>query len=280
MTSLIYIAIIVLWIAVLVPMWIRRLDRVSESKSTEKFSSAMELLGTKVTAETAVTSGAAARDPKPPVTPRLAAERARKAAEMRAAAAARRASIRRSVVLAILASALMATLVLALVRTIAQWVPLATAAMVIAFVVASALTASSRGEALAASAARPRGELRAELRGRDRESGLDGESWEPIVEDQWIRRPAPRTTSSRPGSPRAATVAIEVERPRERPPIIAPPEFDSHDSAPADMRPPARTRQTVDLSRDDGRRDDGRSDTEAIPVIDEAYVASRRASNE
>ena len=39
-------------------------------------------------------------------------------------------------------------------------------------------------------------------------------------------------------------------------------------------------RQTVDLTRDDGLRDDGRSDTEAIPVIDEAYVASRRASNE
>ena len=78
----------------------------------------------------------------------------------------------------------------------------------------------------------------------------------------------------------AATVAIAVERPRERPPSIAPPEFDSHDSAPADSRPPARRRHTVDLTRDDGLRDDGRSDTEAIPVIDEAYVASRRASNE
>jgi hypothetical protein len=279
-TSLIYIAIIVLWIAVLVPMWLRRLDRVSESKSTEKFSSAMELLGTKVTAETAVTSGAAARDPKPPVTPRLAAERARKAAEMRAAAAARRASIRRSIVLAVLASALMATLILAVVRTIAQWVPVATAAMVIAFVVASALTASTRAESLSARAADTGAELRAELRSRDRESGLDGESWEPIAQDSPIRRRAPRTTSSRPGSPRAATVAIEVERPRERTRIIAPPELDDLESSPADVRPPARARQTVDLTRDDTARDDGRSDTEAIPVIDEAYVASRRASNE
>ena len=265
MTSLIYIAIIVLWIAVLVPMWIRRLDRVSESKSTEKFSSAMELLGTKVTAETAVTSGAAARDPKPPVTPRLAAERARKAAEMRAAAAARRASIRRSIVLAILASALIATLILAVVRTIAQWVPVATAAMVIAFVVASALTASTRAEAVSARAANASAERRAELRSRDRATSLDAESWEPIARDEPIRRPAPRTTSLRPGSPRAATVALEVDRPRERQRIIAPPEMDDR----------ANSRHTIDLVRDGSR-----SDTEAIPVIDEAYTASRRASNE
>ncbi len=265
MTSLIYIAIIVLWIAVLVPMWIRRLDRVSESKSTEKFSSAMELLGTKVTAETAVTSGAAARDPKPPVTPRLAAERARKAAELRAAASARRASIRRSVVLAVLASSLIASLVLAIVRTIAQWVPVATAAMVIAFVVASALTASTRAEALEAGAADRRSDGRTEALRLDRPTSALDESWEPIAERQPIRGPAPRTTSSRAGSPRAATVAIEVERPRERQRIIAPPEMDDR----------ANPRHTIDLVREGNR-----SDTEAIPVIDEEYIASRRASNE
>ena len=271
MTSLIYIAIIVLWIAVLVPMWIRRLDRVSEAKATEKFSSAMELLGTKVTAETAVTDGAAARDPKPPVTPRLAAERARKEAERRAAASARRASIRRSLVLAILSSALMATLVLAVVRTIAQWVPMATAAMVIAFVVASALTATTRAEALAASEAGSRAGVRAEARSSEQDARLEAQSWGPIVRDEPVLRPAPRTTSSRPGSPRAATVAIEVERPREaerpreRQRIIAPPEMDDR----------ANSRHTIDLVRDGSR-----SDTEAIPVIDEAYVASRRASNE
>ena len=280
MTSLIYIAIIVLWIAVLIPMWIRRLDRVSEAKATQKFSSAMELLGTKVTAETAVTDGAAARDPKPPVTPRLAAERARKAAEVRAIVSARRASIRRSVVLAILASTLIITLILAVVRTIAQWVPVATAAMVIAFVVASALTASGRADALSAGGAETRAGRQADNLRLDRPASKLDESWEPIDEREPSRRPAPRVTSSRPGSPRAATVAIEVERPRERQRIIAPPEFDSHESSPADMRPPARMRQTVDLTRDDSLRDDGRSDTEAIPVIDEAYVASRRASNE
>ena len=253
MTSLIYIAIIVLWIAVLIPMWLRRLDRLSEEKSTARFSSAMELLGSKVTAETAVTSGVAARDPKPPVTPRLASERAKRAAEARAIANARRASIRRTVVLAILMTTLIVTLILAVVRTVAQWVPVATAGMVIAFVVASALTASSRAEVLSASRAEARPEKRElrefrELRDRLAHEGLD-------------RRPAPRTTSSRAGSPRAATVALEVERK----PIIAPPV----------MSPQGITRQTIDFARDEGG-----SDTEAIPVLDEAYFKKFRASSE
>jgi hypothetical protein len=255
-TSLIYIAIIVLWIAVLIPMWLRRLDRVSEEKSTARFSSAMELLGSKVTAETAVTSGAAARDPKPPVTPRLAAERAKRAAEARAIASARRASIRRTVVLAILTTMLIVTLILALVRTVAQWVPVATAAMVIAFVVASALTASTRTEALAAS----RGETRPAKRDL-REFREFREFRESIAQEEPVSRPVTRTTSSRAGSPRSATVALEVERK----PIIAPPV----------MSPQGISRQTIDFARDDGR-----SDTEAIPIIDEAYYDKVRASNE
>lgn len=253
MTSLIYIAIIVLWIAVLIPMWLRRLDRVSEEKSTARFSSAMELLGSKVTAETAVTSGAAARDPKPPVTPRLAAERAKRAAEARAIASARRASIRRTVVLAILTTMLIVTLILALVRTVAQWVPVATAAMVIAFVVASALTASTRTEALAAS--------RGETRPAKRDLREFREFRESIAQEEPVSRPVTRTTSSRAGSPRSATVALEVERK----PIIAPPV----------MSPQGISRQTIDFARDDGR-----SDTEAIPIIDEAYYDKVRASNE
>ena len=48
MTGVIYVVIIALWIAVLIPMWLRRLDQVSESRSTERFSSSMELLGSRV----------------------------------------------------------------------------------------------------------------------------------------------------------------------------------------------------------------------------------------
>ena len=254
MTSLIYIAIIVLWIAVLIPMWLRRLDRASEEKSTARFSSAMELLGSKVTAETAVTSGVAARDPKPPVTPRLAAERARRAAEARMIANARRASIRRSIVLAILMTMLIVTLILAVVRTVAQWVPVATAAMVIAFVVASALTASSRAEALA--------ESRGKTRPAKHDLGEFREFRESMDQGEPIRSPVRRATSSRAGSPRAATVALEVER---KPIIIAPPV----------MSPRGVARQTIDFARDDGR-----SDTEAIPVLNDEYFKKLRASSE
>ncbi len=253
MTSLIYIAIIVLWIAVLIPMWLRRLDRVSEEKSTTRFSSAMELLGSKVTAETAVTSGVAARDPKPPVTPRLAGERARRAAEARAIANARRASIRRTMVLATLMTMLIVTLILAVVRTVAQWVPVATAAMVIAFVVASALTASTRAEALSGH--------RGETKPGKRDLREFREFRESIKQEEPIRRPVPRATSSRAGSPRSATVALEVERK----PIITPPV----------MSPQGIARQTIDFARDEGR-----SDTEAIPVLDEAYFKKFRASSE
>jgi hypothetical protein len=157
------------------------------------------------------------------------------------------------VVLAILTTTLIVTLILAVVRTVAQWVPVATAAMVIAFVVASALTASTRTEALAG--------RRVEPRAGKRDLREFREFRESIPQEEPIRRPAPRTTSSRAGSPRAATVALEVERK----PIIAPPV----------MSPQGISRQTVDLTRDDGR-----SDTEAIPIIDEAYYEKVRASNE
>jgi hypothetical protein len=56
-------------------------------------------------------------------------------------------------------------------------------------------------------------------------------------------------------------VALEVERK----PIITPPE----------MTPEGISRQTIDFARDDGR-----SDTEAIPVLDEAYFKKFRASSE
>lgn len=45
MTGLIYVVIIGLWAAVLIPMWLRRHDQISEVRSTARFSSAMRTLG-------------------------------------------------------------------------------------------------------------------------------------------------------------------------------------------------------------------------------------------
>lgn len=44
-TGLIYVAIIALWAAVLIPIWLRRHDQISEVRSTARFSSAMKSLG-------------------------------------------------------------------------------------------------------------------------------------------------------------------------------------------------------------------------------------------
>lgn len=44
MTGLIYVAIIALWAAVLVPMWLKRHDHASESRTVERFDSAMRSL--------------------------------------------------------------------------------------------------------------------------------------------------------------------------------------------------------------------------------------------
>ena len=44
-TGLIYLVIIALWAAVLIPVWLRRHDQISEVRSTARFSSAMNSLG-------------------------------------------------------------------------------------------------------------------------------------------------------------------------------------------------------------------------------------------
>lgn len=44
MTGLIYVVIIALWAAVLIPIWLRRHDQVSQTRSTQKFSTAMKSL--------------------------------------------------------------------------------------------------------------------------------------------------------------------------------------------------------------------------------------------
>jgi hypothetical protein len=45
-TGLIYIAIIALWAAVLIPMWLRRHDQISEVRSTARFENSMARLAT------------------------------------------------------------------------------------------------------------------------------------------------------------------------------------------------------------------------------------------
>lgn len=123
MTGLIYVVIIALWAAVLIPIWLRRHDQISEVRSTAKFSSAMKSLGRE-----GKRKGSSATAP---TTPRDAARQ--------------RAAVRRAVIMGVLSAALAVTLVLAILGVVPQVAPIVLAIVVLAYVVAAAATSSQRG---------------------------------------------------------------------------------------------------------------------------------------
>lgn len=123
MTGLIYVVIIALWAAVLIPIWLRRHDQISEVRSTAKFSSAMKSLG---------------KDGK------------RKGTRANASgghggAARQKAAMRRAIIMGVLSAALAVTLVLAIMGVVPQVAPIVLAIVVLAYVIAAAATSSQRG---------------------------------------------------------------------------------------------------------------------------------------
>ena len=124
MTGLIYLVIIALWAAVLIPMWLRRHDQVSEVRSTTRFSTAMRSLGT------------------PSAEEDLAAQRTTQTS--RKAAAQASAAQRRTIVLGSLSALLAVTLLMAIGSMAPKWLPMIMAALVAGFIVATAMTASQR----------------------------------------------------------------------------------------------------------------------------------------
>jgi len=114
MTGLIYVIIIALWAAVLIPIWLRRHDQISEVRSTARFQSAMSTLG---------------KRGRSPVSPAAVASR------------------RRAVTLGLLTLALATTLALGLLNMAPMWLAFIAAGLVGAYLVAAALTASQRTSA-------------------------------------------------------------------------------------------------------------------------------------
>ena len=125
MTGLIYVVIIALWAAVLIPIWLRRHDQISEVRSTARFSSAMRSLGKK--------DGPEARRAGLPVAfdPRTRAQEV--------------AARRRAIIMGTSSAALALALVLAVVGLIPRWVPILFAVVVLSYVIAAAVTSSQRG---------------------------------------------------------------------------------------------------------------------------------------
>ena len=125
MTGLIYVVIIALWAAVLIPIWLRRHDQISEVRSTARFSSAMKSLGKKDGREARRSGAPVAFDPR---------TRAQEVAARR-----------RAIVMGSLSAALALALVLAVVGVIPRWVPIVFAVVVLSYVIAAAVTSSQRG---------------------------------------------------------------------------------------------------------------------------------------
>ena len=184
-TGLIYLVIIALWAAVLIPMWLRRHDQISEVRSTARFSSAMKSLS---------------RVDDPERTERDVAHRDA------AAAAARR----RAIVLAGLITVVLLSLVGGFAGASPKWLPIVLATLLAAYLVAAAMTAGQR----AASAQR-----RTEATDRRaaaepaRRSTADDDfaSWDAWEDDDDSWAPVPATIPTYVNAPRATPVARPID---------------------------------------------------------------------
>ena len=123
-TGLIYVVIIALWAAVLIPIWLRRHDQISEVRSTARFSSAMKSLGKQGAADARFEGAPVAFNPS---------ERAREIAAKR-----------RAIIMGVLSGTLALMLVLAIAGIVPRWAPIVLAAIVLAYVIAAAATSSQR----------------------------------------------------------------------------------------------------------------------------------------
>lgn len=250
MTGLIYIVIIALWAAVLIPIWLRRHDQISEVRSTARFSSAMRSLGESgqpkyatepaFAADTTVLARPGSGSTRPEVRamrptsdPRMTASRlsGSRASDSRGTGArsegldpsyerelARQAAAtRRAVVLGLLSLILAATLVLAVVSMLPRWTPLLATLPVLAFVLASALTRSQRSMPVGASRRPP--VRRAEPEER-RETAAppvpddDWETWNAWDDDGSAWDAVPTTLPTYVTAARASAVPRGIDRSR------------------------------------------------------------------
>lgn len=210
MTGLIYLVIIALWAAVLIPMWLRRHDQISEVRSTARFSSAMRSLAS----DTRTLRNRQANSPQ--------------------AVAARR----RALVLAILAGLTTVALLAAVMGSVPMWVPLLSVIPLAGFVAATVMTSSLRQHA-PRSTTRTRETVRETASARSEEVSVrstratstrvvvedDFEAWDPWEEDvAWdvtaraeLRDPnawdaMPTTLPTYVSAPRATAVPREIDR--------------------------------------------------------------------
>lgn len=282
MTGLIYVVIIALWAAVLIPMWLRRHDQISEVRSTARFSSAMKSLGSQGQVQYATDSYSldsrslemnlpATRPPDPEARmSRPTSERPAQGLDpdYERELVRQSAATRRAVVLGSLTLILLFSLVLAIVGVLPRWAPIIAALPVVAFVLAASMTSSARSGAQAA----PRGAdgaaaPRVVPAGAAADVEDDWETWNAWDdEDSW--EAVPTTLPTYVTAPRASAVPRGIDRAR-------PGEW-TGEAMVETARAMRRRTATAGLGADDV---DHGALTAEIPVVREQYE-DRRAVNE
>lgn len=214
MTGLIYVVIIGLWAAVLIPIWLKRQDQVSEVRSTARFSSAMRSLGDRADSQ----SDRQLSHNRDFTSPR---DRARS-----------QAAKRRSMVLAALTSLTALALIGTVLGFIPAFIAIATGLLLGVFLVTTMLTASKRDQAPARASRNSYREFhevdevrevqevrearrnqrpltRAELQKAELD---DFANWDPWEEEAPGWEAVPQTLPRYITSPRASAVPRNIER--------------------------------------------------------------------
>lgn len=302
-TGLIYVVIIALWAAVLIPIWLRRHDQISEVRSTARFSSAMRSLG-KNNGGRSSGGSQAAHYSNVAFDPRTRAQET--------------AAKRRAIIMGILSAALALTLILAIVNVVPRWAPILLAVVVLSYVIAAAVTSSRRSSSAPASRRREqfvgtyddvpaayddlddyrdvaysdqvaevayprsRGLRPASKRSRDAQIAAamdDFVSWDPWEgEDQGAETgwsAVPTTLPTYVNAPRATRVRRPIERDRDW----------SGEAMVEAARTMRRPRITVDDLADDSYAlgspaASAGDDTAELPALREDYEQTRRAAGE
>lgn len=251
-TGVIYVVIIALWAAVLIPIWLRRHDKISEVRSTARFSSAMRTLGGRgepmyasgvddhdgyyATAATTMTAGRPARRRNDDTEAGMGGGRRDQRSlrstwsdessgldpEYERELVRREAATRRTIVLGILTTVLVLALLLAIASVIPKWAPVLATLPVIAFVLATAMTASSRSASSSARRPAARREtarstsMRPDMRSDAALAAVSApvDDWEEwnAWNDDEAWDAVPATLPTYVSAPRASSVPREIDR--------------------------------------------------------------------
>jgi hypothetical protein len=273
---LIYVVIIALWAAVLIPIWLKRHDQISEVRSTARFSSAMKTLGGRAPAEAPMPS-------HEPMTRTRRSDRSETGMDNRHLSyqahegmdrdyerelVRRAAATRRAIVLGSLTAVLLVSLILAVVGVLPRWVPILAALPVVAFVLATAMTASARSAPArrSAPAPAPRRQAPATAPVSSAAAEDDWENWNAWDDDEESWDAVPTTLPTYVSAPRASAVPREIDRSH-------PGEWTGQ--AMVDAARAMRSRPQEPAMASAGHVDHGAETTE-IPVV--AYESPRAAN--